>query len=186
MSENLGRRRLDRILEPGYLADLGARPTEEIRAMRDECEEEESGVSFARRVTQGKLDIVRAEALRRREVAPDQDTLTRLLDALPEILGDDPPGTPLRARVTRLLVSPAVQHHRRDVERVASESTLASLSERSTEELAHLVELLDAKEHELSALRHQLFDRLDALQAELARRYKEGVADVSEILPKLA
>jgi hypothetical protein len=37
---------------------------------------------------------------------------------------------------------------------------------------------------ELSALRRELFERIDALQDELARRYKAGSTDVSEVLPR--
>lgn len=178
-----GRRRLDRILAPGFLDNLAARSTDEIRSMRDECEEEESGVSYARRVLQGKLDILRAEALRRRDEGANGDVQS-LLDALPRILSDEVSARPLRPRVTRFLVPPAVQHHRRSVERIAGEQTLARLPERSTEELSELVHVLSDKERQLSALRRQLLDRLDALQEELARRYRQGEANVTEVLPR--
>ncbi|HEX2029341.1 MAG TPA: hypothetical protein VHF25_15225 [Nitriliruptorales bacterium] len=179
-----GRRRMDRVLDPSYLEGLTTRPTEQIRRMRDECEEEESGVSYARRVLQGKLDILRAEALRRREEGEDggEADLRSLLDALPSILADDVAARPLRTRVTRFLVPPTVQHHRREVERLASSATLSGVRKRSPEELAELVRQLTERERELSALRRQLLDRVDALQDELARRYRQGTADVSEVL----
>lgn len=201
-----GRRRLDRILERGYLDGLTELSTREIRAMRDECEEEESGVSFARRMLQGKLDILRAEALRRQESGSNDD-LQSLLDALPQILSDrdrlqareggaercgseareggseDVPGPPLRPRVPRSLF-PSVHHQRREIERLVEEHTLALLEEKPTEELSEMVHLLAEKERELSELRRQLFDRLDALQEELTRRYQRGEASVSEVLPR--
>lgn len=178
-----GRRRLDRILAPGYLDDLASRSTDEIRAMRNESEEEESGISFARRVLQGKLDILRAEALRRRERGTSCD-VESLLDALPQILSDEVNARPLRPRVTRFLVPPTVQHHRREVERLVGEHTLTVLAEQSTEELAQMVQLLTLKERELSTLRRRLLDRLDALQEELTRRYQRGDASVTEVLPQ--
>ncbi|MFN2557211.1 MAG: aerial mycelium formation protein [Nitriliruptorales bacterium] len=177
-----GRRRLDRILAPTYLDDLPGRSTAEIRAMRDECEEEESGVSFARRILQGKLDILRAEALRRQE-SDTNGGLQSLLDALPQILSDEVPSRLLRPRVPRSLIPSSVEHRRREVERLVEDHTLAMLEDRSTEELSQMVHLLALKERELSELRRQLFDRIDALQEELARRYQLGEASVKEVLP---
>lgn len=180
------RRRLDRILAEDYLADLGSRSTDDIRRMRDECEEEEAGISFARRCLQGKLDIVRAEALRRRDGGQGNGEISGLLDALPSILGDEHVSRPLRPRVTRFLVPPSVQYHRREVERLASEQTLSGLMSRPVSELTELVEEMAGKERELSALRRELLDRVDALQDELASRYKHGTADVAEVLSQRA
>ena len=179
-----GRRRLDRILDDHYLDGFEERPTDEIRVMRDECEEEESGISFARRVVQGKLDILRAEALRRRDAETDPEGVHRLLDSLPRILSDEVSATPLRSRVTRFLVPPAVEYHRRDVEKLVGEHVLTNLPEKTVDELTELVQMLDGREHELSTLRRSLLDRIDALQDELARRYKSGSADVLEVLPR--
>lgn len=180
------RRRLDRILAEGYLDGLGERSTDEIRRMRDECEEEESGISFARRCLQGKLDIVRAEAVRRRDGAGGNGEVRSLLDALPSILGDEHAVGPLRSRVTRFLVPPSVQYHRREVERLASEQALSGLAERSIQELSELAEEMAEHERELSTLRRELLDRIDALQEELASRYRSGQAHVSEVLSQRA
>lgn len=185
------RRRIDRILADDYLDDLDTRSSQQLRELRAECEEEESGISYARRVVQGKLDIIRAEALRRREAREaaeetggeqgDEGTRT-LLDILPGILGDDVSGQPLRQRVSKFLVPPAVRYHRREIDRIADEATLAQLSDKSTDELTALVEEISDKEQELSALRRRLLDRVDAIQEELARRYKQGEANVGEVL----
>ena len=180
-----GQRRLDRILDASYLDAVAQRTTDEVRRMRDECEEEESGISFARRVLQGRLDILRADALRRQRESGDSEDGS-LLAALPTILSDDPPVSMVRARVTRFLVPPSVQYHRREVERLVDEEVLAHVSDRSTAELSELVARLAAKEVELSAVRRELLARLDRLQEELTRRYREGEADVREVLPRLA
>lgn len=177
-----GRRRLDRIRDPLYLDGAPSRSTDEIRRMRDECEEEESGISFARRILQGKLDIIRAEALRRREEGESE--IQVLLDTLPGILSDEPHALPLRTRVTRFLVPPSVQYHRREVERIAGEQILASISQTTTNELSEVAMTLSQKERELSALRRELLDRIDVLQDELADRYRQGTADVAEVLPR--
>ncbi|MBW3619854.1 MAG: aerial mycelium formation protein [Actinobacteria bacterium] len=178
-----GQRRIDHIQAEGYLADLELRDTDEIRRMRDECEEEESGISYARRVLQGKLDIVRAEVVRRRDAG--SVTAASVLEGLPGILGGDDVGSGRPAtRVTRFLVPPSVQHHRRTVDQLADDTVLAKLRDRSDEELAELVERMAEKERELSSLRRLLLDRIDALQAELTRRYKSGAANVSELLTR--
>jgi hypothetical protein len=59
------RRRIDRILDPAYVADLGARPVDDLRSMRDECVDVETEVSYVRRRAQARLDIIAAEVERR-------------------------------------------------------------------------------------------------------------------------
>ena len=49
---------LSRLIAPDYLDGVEKRPVEEIRAMRDECQEAETAVSYLRRLVQGRLDIV--------------------------------------------------------------------------------------------------------------------------------
>lgn len=176
-----GKRRIDRILDDGYLDGLEDRSTPEIREMRDECQEEESGVSYARRVLQGRMDIVRAELLRRDD--QDEPDARPLLERLPSILAEGGQHTaPAQARATRFLVPPSVEHERRASDRVAEEESYADLPQRSLDELEELVGRLAAAESELSATRRQLFDRIDRLQQELIDRYRSGAADVRDLL----
>lgn len=176
-----GQRRIDRILDPGYLDGLRELPTEELRRRRDECEEEESGVSFARRVLQGRLDILRAEVLRRRDAG--QSEAETVLAALPDILGDErSPTSPAQARATRFLVPPTVRYHRRDVDQILDEESMAGLETRPLDELHEIVQRLASKERELSDRRRALLDRIDALRDELLRRYKSGEAHVADVL----
>lgn len=176
-----GQRRIDRILDPAYLEGIEQLPTAELRRRRDDCEEEESGVSFARRVLQGRLDILRAEVLRRRDAGnPEAGSV---LAALPDILGAEHTTTdPAHARATRFLVPPSVHYHRRDVDLIVDEASLTGLHERPLEDLREVVERLAEKERELSTRRRALLDRIDALRDELLRRYKSGEAHVSDVL----
>src|SRR5262245_22973167 len=57
--------RTARVLDPGYLADLEQRALEDLRAMHAECLELETEVSYVRRLTQARIDILRAEVQRR-------------------------------------------------------------------------------------------------------------------------
>src|SRR5438270_10956270 len=77
---------LDRLLDPDYLGDLQSRPIEEIRAMRDECQRAEDGLSYVRRQAQGRLDIVAAELARRNE-GKGPSHAADIVDQLPSILG---------------------------------------------------------------------------------------------------
>jgi hypothetical protein len=45
-----------------------------------------------------------------------------------------------------------------------------------------MAEELDALEAEVSKLRQALFDRIDTLQAEITRRYRDGQAQVDDLL----
>lgn len=47
------------------LLDLGSKSNEELRGLLDELYEEEQRVSYHRRVLHGKIDILRAELVRR-------------------------------------------------------------------------------------------------------------------------
>src|SRR3989442_830765 len=53
------RRSVDRIVDPSYVENLQTMPIDELRRKKDECEALESEVSYARRLIQGRLDILR-------------------------------------------------------------------------------------------------------------------------------
>ena len=78
---------LDRVLDNAYVGDLASRSIEEIRAMRAESQAVETGLSYVRRLAQGRLDIVAAD-LRRRRDGGDPPDLHSLVEHLPEILGE--------------------------------------------------------------------------------------------------
>ena len=172
---------LDRILDPAYHADLDERPTADIRRMRAECEDAEEGVSYARRLLQGRLDILRAELLRRDDNG-DVDA-SDLLRQLPAILGTDQGhSSPAQARSTRLRVPASAAQYEGRLDDIANGDELAAIGGHDIDRLRVLVDELTAYEQELSGLRRQLFTRIDALRDELARRYKDGRADVSQLL----
>ncbi len=78
----------DRLLAVDYLDELDTRPIDEMRTMRTECLDVETGLSYLRRMVQGPLDIVNRELVRR-EVGGRADRAT-LIDELPGILADGP------------------------------------------------------------------------------------------------
>jgi hypothetical protein len=170
--------RLDRVLDEGYLDGLTSWSTAEVRTARAACEAEEEGISYARRVLQGRLDILRAELLGRGEDGDGR--VDDLLARLPGILSSDHVASPpAQARSTRLRVPEDADRHEAEIDRLVGS---AAVDELPTEELAEVVERLVVHERHLSAVRRQLFSRIDGLRDELARRYKDGTAAVSELL----
>lgn len=175
------RRRIDRILTDDYLEDLDELEVSELRRMRDECQREETGVSYTRRVLQGQLDILRSEMQRRSDAGSDE--AAEVLADLPAVLADsDRDPSPLNARPQRQLQPPVDSRGRREVDSVADAASLGRIRERDTEDLAQLASELADRERVLSEIRAALLDRIDAIQDELVRRYRDGAADVRDVL----
>lgn len=172
---------LDRILDDGYLGDLTGRPLPEIRSMRTECQEVETGLSYLRRLVQGRLDIVGVERQRRRDGAAPGE-LASLISQLPEILADRTRG-PGVGRLPQLLAPGEIDADlQRRFDEIVAGHDVDSLPSLSDEAVEQLQKALEAFEHEVSGFRRQLFDRIDALQAELTRRYRTGEASVESLL----
>src|SRR3954469_6021579 len=95
-----GKRRLDRITEPGFVEGLTELSLADLRARRDECLAEREYLSLLRRLVQGRLDIVRAEH-RRREAGEDPSTL---VDHVAHAMSQDEHTGPSRGEAVRLLV----------------------------------------------------------------------------------
>lgn len=83
MGDEAGRRSEDALL------DLGAKSNEELRGLLEELSAEEQDVSYRRRVLHGKIDILRAELVRRLKSQHDAGDdviggrdLSRLVDIL--------------------------------------------------------------------------------------------------------
>src|SRR5450756_452533 len=79
-----GVRRLDRVLAADYLAGLERRPLGDVRSLRREAEQEETDLSYTRRLIHGRIDILRAEQRRR---TGDIDNLSLIHISEPTRLG---------------------------------------------------------------------------------------------------
>lgn len=64
-SRAAGRRRIDRVLDPAFTAGLPERSIEDLRASRDEAAQEETDLSYLRRLLHTRLDFLRTEQRRR-------------------------------------------------------------------------------------------------------------------------
>ncbi len=174
--------RLARVLDPAFVDGLEERSTTELRERRAEAEAEEEAVSYVRRVLQGRLDLLRAELRRRQDEGSEE--AGDLLAQLSAVLADAGAGDRdvMAARATRLRVPPGVEHLQERLDEVLSHATLDQVEDASVDTLERYIERLAEHERELSGLRRTLFERIDALRDELAARYKDGRAAVSDLL----
>jgi hypothetical protein len=170
---------LDRLLDPGYLGDLESRPIDEVRAMRAECQEVETGLSYLRRMVQGRLDIVGLE-LSRRADGGDPGDLADLIAKLPETLADRT-RTPGFGRLPQLLapgeIDPAFEAELDEI--VAPGADLEHVPD---DDLRTIAGQLAELEGRVSIQRRALFEAIDALQAEITRRYQTGEASIDSLL----
>jgi hypothetical protein len=172
---------LERLLGPEYLGDLQERSIEEIRAMREECRHAEDALSYVRRQAQGRLDIVAAELTRRAEGKGPSDAAD-IVDHLPEILGHNVSAPGFGRLPTSLDLPAEAAQFTVELEGILHESSLTGLGQVTDDELRELVDTLTEYERLVSDRRRGLHDRLDALQAEIVRRYKTGEASVESLL----
>jgi len=175
-----GNRRIDRVLAEDYLSGLADRPIEELRVMRTDAEQEETDLSYLRRLLQGRLDILQAEVDRRAGRGPGGS----LLEALPGILADEGGASAPHGLGRHVTVEPSrVDSHRRYVEALVADTDLSDPGRHDDAALARLVDVLEREEAEVSDRRRAVQAVMDACTAELTRRYRDGDASVADLLP---
>ncbi len=170
----------DRVLSADYLGDLKAHSIDEIRHMRAECQQVEDSLSYLRRLVQGRLEVVSADLRCREETGRPADPAT-LVKELPKILGDrvHAPGF---GRPPGRLIPPDDDRITAELDAVLDAEGLASLGDRSDDQVRELADRLTELERRVSSDRRALHERLDALQGEVARRYKAGEVSVDSLL----
>jgi hypothetical protein len=175
-----GRRRIDLVLADGFTAGLTELPLDALRERRREAEQEEVDLSYTRRMLQGRLDILRAEAAARAGEGEGS-----IVDRLAEILGDRTRAEGGAHGLGRhFTVEPSrVDEHRRAVEQAIADVGLSDVSTQTDDQLRAAIARLAAMEHAVSELRRRVQAVLDALTAEVGHRYADGRADVSDVLP---
>lgn len=159
------------------MPELSNVPLEEVRARRAALQADEVGLSYLRRLAQGRLDIVTAAARNR------GGSMSSLVDDLPGILGDHVHAPGVGRLPTLMAPSPDEETRlRAELDAVVAPELLTGLDRLDDDELAHLLDRLQAFEREISERRRDVHRDIDELQAELTRRYKTGEADVGSLL----
>jgi nickel-type superoxide dismutase maturation protease len=169
------------MLDPEFLVDLPSLAIDQLRARRVRATEVEVGLSYVRRLIQGRLDIVLDEARRRESGGAERD-ISDLVERLPEILGDHV-RAPGMGRLPTLMApgeSNLVDVARLDA--IVDPDRLAALPRLDDADLRSAIDALAELERDVSERRRAMFDVIDKLQDELVRRYKSGEATVDNLL----
>lgn len=149
---------------------------EELRDLRSRLQAEDDVVSYVRRVAQARLDLVRAEQHLRERGERHDDLPTELRVVLSQQLTGGPPRPPRPN--PDLDDAPLVD----ELDRLCAQHGFSRLGELSIADLEQLESKLAEFEHAVSGDRRARFEQLDALSAELVRRYRDGEASVDGLL----
>ncbi|MGF1599459.1 MAG: hypothetical protein ACFCVK_21525 [Acidimicrobiales bacterium] len=173
---------LQHLLAKDLLTDVTAVPLTDLRDLRVRCSAAEGDISFVRRLAQGRLDIVGHEVRRRSGVVDARPDITGILFDLPEIMSEARSG-PSGGRLLAILEPGVVAQALIDrLDQAASPGELSGLEQLDTDRLATLLDTLRDFEVSLSATRRRLHERIDLIQGEIARRYRDGEASIESLL----
>jgi hypothetical protein len=172
-----GRRRIDRVLAPDYTKGVEQRPLGEVRALRDEADQEETDLSYLRRLLHARIDIVRAEQARRSEGGS-----ASVVEQLAKILSTNAIGPAAGYGRYQTLEPSRAEAHRRHVEALVADVDLSDVTSLSDEKLDQALRTFTAEEASVSQRRREVQAVVDRLNAEIASRYQQGTASVDELL----
>ena len=157
--------------------DLTELSLEDLRVARRRAEKDEQDLSYVRRLLHGRIDIIKAE-VRRREGSGDE-----LIASLPSILADTPSGGK-QPQGRHISIDDADLNHpvAQEAHNALGSLSTTNLSAVSDEELELAMESLTAHERSVSEARTLLHKKIDGMGSELTRRYREGSAQVDDLL----
>ncbi|MBC9730266.1 aerial mycelium formation protein [Streptomyces sp. TRM68367] len=166
--------------------ELGALSLSELRVLRREAQRDEADLSYVRRLLQGRIDILRAELARRAPTGAAAASVAAppeasVVERLPEILKDAPARHRSSARHVTL-GTPQGEEYRRLAADMLAEIELSDLGARTDLELNTAMGRLVRYEQQVSSRRQRLQRTADDCSAEIARRYREGEAQVGDLL----
>ncbi len=170
-------RRIERVLSPDFVRGIEHRPLAAVRALRDDAAQEETDLSYLRRLLHARIDIVRAEQRRRAEGGG-----ASVVAELARILAANAVG-PATGSGRHQTVEPSrAEAHRWRVEALVSDVDLSDVSSLPSERLASALDSYLAEENAISRYRREVQQVVDTLNAEIGRRYARGSASVDRLL----
>lgn len=170
----------ERVMNSGYLGDIKGRNLDEVRALRAECQRLEGNLSYLRRLVQGRLDIV-ADTAARALAGEPRGELADLVARLPSSMGDHLL-SPTSGRLTETMGPGPDPTITADLDAICATDDLGKLASLDVSDLVVMRNRLVELEREVSVRRRLVFERLDALSAEIGRRYREGEVSVDTLL----
>ncbi len=175
------RRRIDQVTDPAYVQDLDSLSMDELRDRRRVLDDLDTEFSFYRRMLHGRMDLLSFEMRRR----SGEETRT-LIEALPQILADgiDGPSRNTIPRDLSLTLPELVGSGNRSIDRVLGDDFLTHLPSFDDGELEGIQTMLTEAEQQVSAQRRSIYNVHDRINEEIARRYRDGLADAADLLKK--
>ncbi|MFI0538756.1 aerial mycelium formation protein [Streptomyces sp. WSLK1-3] len=163
--------------------DLATLSLPELRTLCRDAQRDEADLSYVRRLLQGRIDILRAELHRRSPSGPVPERLPEasVVERLPEILADAPARHRSSARHVRL-GTPLSAEYRLLAAEMLAEVELSDLGARTDLELNTAMGRLVRYEQQVSGRRQRLQRTADECSGEITRRYREGEAQVEDLL----
>lgn len=147
----------------------------EIRARRQQLQNEEDAISFVRRLAQGRIDLVRDEQRRREHGGATP--MGTLEERLAEVFGQQHGGG--SARPPRETNVPADHPLVAELDQVCGHYSFEQMDSLDDASLDELLGALEMFEKTCSGMRHELFERIDALTAQLVKSVRDsGVGSV--------
>ncbi len=166
------------MLGPGYLSGLGELPLKVLRERRDEAAQEETDLSYLRRLLHARIDIVRAEQTRR----TSGGEAASIVDQLATILADNALGPAAGSGRHQQLEPSRAGEHRRHAEALIGDTDLTDVGTLTDQKLANALDTYAREELSVSSFRREVQGVMDTLNAEIAARYESGAATVDELL----
>ncbi|GAB3433351.1 hypothetical protein GCM10027436_09420 [Actinophytocola sediminis] len=166
------------MLAPDYVAGLAELDLNEVRARRDDAAQEETDLSYLRRLLHARIDIVKAERKRRAEGGSSS-----VVERLAEILADNAVGrAPAGSGRHQTLEPSRAEAHRRHVEALVSDTDLSDVATLPDERLDLALRTYVAEEASVSQRRREVQRVMDVFNDQIARRYRAGSASVDQLL----
>jgi len=171
---------LDELLLANDLGSLPNRPIEDLRALRDHLGEIEAGLSFVRRMAQGRLDIVLAEFHSR--LQGRTETAHDLVDRLPEVLSGQARGQGLPRAVRDVEIPAFTEQILAELDQLMHPTDLTSIDRLDVDDLDGAAQRISSFERSLSVKRSEVHRLIDEVQEEIIGRYRSGTVTVDDLL----
>jgi hypothetical protein len=165
------------VLAADYVLSLGELALAELRERRNDAAQEETDLSYLRRLLHARIDIVRAEQQRRSTGGE-----SRVVDQLAAILSDNAIGPAMGSGRHQNLEPSRAGEYRRQAEALVGDADLSDVSALSDEQLTNVLETYAKEESSVSTRRREVQAVMDTINAEIAGRYRSGTASVDDLL----
>ncbi|HPB44695.1 MAG: hypothetical protein M9952_04240 [Microthrixaceae bacterium] len=171
---------LDEIVHSTDVGSFASLPIEELRSLRDRLTEIEGGLSFGRRLAQGRLDIVLAEFHSR--VQGRADAAAELVERLPDVLAPQTRGAGSPRPVREGDLAPFADEIIAALDEMVNAIELAKLHEFEIDALDDIAQRIGEFERNISVRRSEVHRLIDDVQEEIIGRYRSGVVSVDDLL----